>query len=439
MTSGGGGPGDGASGGPIDAEVERQLAAIREGAVEFYGEEDLRPRLVEALRAGRPLRVKFGMDPSAPDIHLGHTVVLSKLRRFQDLGHVPIFLVGDFTARIGDPTGKRKTRPPLSAEEVRTNALTYVEQAGRVLDVERAEIRFNSEWMDALAPAEWIRLCSHYTVARLLERDDFARRYAAGEPIAVHEFLYPFAQAYDSVALHADVELGGTDQTFNLLMAREIQRAYGQPAQAVLTHPLLVGVDGVEKMSKSLGNAIGVTDAPEQMYGRLMSISDALMLEYHERLGGVLGAGGDGDGAGAGGAWASLRADRAELERGAGDPLAFKHALAHALVSRFHGPDAARDAAERFRSVVQRRELPDDIPERRLEAGEDGRRGLLEVLEALGFTSSRGEARRLVAQRAVSLDGARVEDPALHLGPGSYLLQVGKRRFARLEIRSPAG
>lgn len=434
MTSGGGASGGGASGGSeaIAAEVERQLAAVRDGAVEFYGEEDLRPRLAEALRAGRPLRVKFGMDPSAPDIHLGHTVVLSKLRRFQDLGHVPIFLVGDFTARIGDPTGKRKTRPPLSAEEVRANATTYVEQAGRVLDVDRAEIRFNSEWMDALAPAEWIRLCSCYTVARLLERDDFARRYAAGEPIAVHEFLYPFAQAYDSVALRADVELGGTDQTFNLLMAREIQRAYGQPAQAVLTHPLLVGTDGVEKMSKSLGNAIGITDAPDQMYGRLMSISDELMLEFHERLGAAVGGSADGE-------WEPLRAARAGLARGAGDPLAFKHALAHALVSRFHGARAAHDAAERFRSVVQRGELPDDIPERRLDVGEDGRRGLLDVLEALGLTSSRGEARRLVTQRAVSLDGARVEDPALHLGPGSYLLQVGKRRYARVEIRPPAG
>lgn len=424
---------EGASGpsGGVDAEVERQLDAMRDGTVEFYGEDELRPRLAEALRAGRPLRVKFGMDPSAPDIHLGHTVVLSKLRRFQELGHLPIFLVGDFTARIGDPTGKRKTRPPLSAEEVRANAATYVEQAGHVLDVERAEIRMNSEWMDALAPAEWIRLCSHYTVARLLERDDFAKRYAAGEPIAVHEFLYPFAQAYDSVALRADVELGGTDQTFNLLMAREIQRAYGQPAQAVLTHPLLVGTDGAEKMSKSLGNAIGITEAPEEMYGRLMSISDELMLEYHERLRGVAAAGDR--------AWEALRAARAELERGAGDPLAFKHALAGALVSRFHGSDAARDAAERFRRVVQRKELPDDIPERRVEAGADGRRGLLEVLEEIGLTRSRGEARRLVAQRAVSLDGARVGDPGLHLGPGSYLLQVGKRRFARVEVRGPAG
>ena len=238
----------------IQGEVDRQIDAMRDGAVEFYGEDELRPRLAKALAEGRPLRVKLGLDPSAPHIHLGHTVVLGKLRRFQELGHTPIFLVGDFTARIGDPSGKKKTRPALSEEEVREHASTYVEQAARVLDAERAEIRFNSEWIGELTPADWIRLCSHYTVARLLERDDFAKRYAAGEPISVHEFLYPFAQAYDSVALEADVELGGTDQTFNLLMAREIQRAYGQAPQAVITHPLLVGTDGTEKMSKSLGN-----------------------------------------------------------------------------------------------------------------------------------------------------------------------------------------
>ena len=268
----------------IDQEVERQLAVMREGSAEFYGEDELRERLGKALREKRPLRVKLGLDPSAPSIHLGHTVVLGKLRRFQELGHTPIFLVGDFTARIGDPSGKKKTRPALSAEEVQENAKTYVEQAAKILDVEQAEVRYNGEWMERLTPADFIRLCSHGTVARLLERDDFAKRYAAGEPIAVHEFLYPFVQAYDSVALEADVEIGGTDQTFNLLMGRELQRDYGQPPQAVITHPLLVGTDGVDKMSKSLGNAIGVTDAPEEIYGKVMSISDALMLDYAEGL-----------------------------------------------------------------------------------------------------------------------------------------------------------
>ena len=266
------------------AEVERQLEEMRSGAVDFFGEEELRTTLAEALKRKRPLRVKLGMDPSAPDLHLGHTVVLQKLRRFQELGHTPIFLIGDFTARIGDPSGRKKTRPALDPEQIAENARTYVDQAGRLLDVERAEIRFNSEWMDRMAPSDFVRLCSRGTVARLLERDDFAKRYASGEPIAVHEFLYPFVQAYDSVALESDVELGGTDQTFNLLMAREIQRDYGQAPQAVITHPLLVGIDGSEKMSKSLGNTIGITEPPEEIYGKTMSISDALMLEYFDLL-----------------------------------------------------------------------------------------------------------------------------------------------------------
>jgi tyrosyl-tRNA synthetase len=404
----------------IGREVERQLEMMRDGAVDFYGEEELRGQLDCALRKGQPLRVKFGMDPSAPDIHLGHTVVLQKLRRFQDLGHTPIFLVGDFTARIGDPSGKKKTRPALSAEEVKANAATYVEQAGLILDVDRLEVRFNSEWMDELSPADFVRLCSRYTVARLLERDDFAKRYASGEPIAVHEFLYPFAQAYDSVALRADVELGGTDQTFNLLMAREIQRDYGQRPQAVITHPLLVGIDGVEKMSKSLGNAIGITESPEEIYGRLMSISDALMLEYFDRLG-------SGD-------WEALGAEREALGRGEGDPLAFKQALARGLVERFHGDDAARAAAEHFRRVVQCKQVPEDVPQRSFPVGKDGRKGLLELLEALEFASSRGEGRRLIQQKAVEIDGQLVRDSALYLGPGTYLIRVGKRRFARATL-----
>ena len=408
------------SSGEIEREVERQLEMMRDGAVDFYGEEELREHLGHALHEGQPLRVKFGMDPSAPDIHVGHTVVLQKLRRFQDLGHTPIFLVGDFTARIGDPSGKKKTRPALSAEEVKANAATYVEQAGLILDVERLEVRFNSEWMDELSPADFVRLCSRYTVARLLERDDFAKRYASGEPIAVHEFLYPFAQAYDSVALRADVELGGTDQTFNLLMAREIQRDYGQRPQAVITHPLLVGVDGVEKMSKSLGNAIGITEPPEDIYGKVMSVSDALMLEYFDRLGG--------------GDCEALGAEREALGRGEGDPLAFKQALARGLVERFHGSDAARAAAEHFRRVVQRKEVPEDLPERSFPVGKDGRKGLLELLEALDFASSRGEGRRLIQQKAVEIDGQLVRDPALYLAPGSYLIRVGKRRFARVTL-----
>jgi tyrosyl-tRNA synthetase len=401
-------------------EVERQLAAIREGSVELYGEDELRARLREALPAGRPLRVKLGMDPSAPDLHLGHTVVLRKLRRFQELGHTPIFLVGDFTARIGDPSGRKKTRPALSPAEIERNAATYVAQAGRVLDASRAEIRFNSEWMERLTPADIIQLCSRYTVARLLERDDFAKRFAAGDPISVHELLYPFVQAYDSVALRADVELGGTDQTFNLLMGREIQRDYGQPAQAVLTHPLLVGIDGRDKMSKSLGNTIGITDAPESAYGRVMSISDALMLDWFD----VLGAG----------EWEDLRAERARVAGGSGDPLAFKQELARRIVARFHGEQAAAAAAANFRRVVQEREAPADLPETRVALGAGGELGLLELIERLGITRSRSEARRLVVQGAVELDGAAVADATLRLRAGSYLLKAGKRRFARVKL-----
>jgi tyrosyl-tRNA synthetase len=403
----------------IADEVTRQLASIRDGVVEFFGEEELRSKLSQCLREGRPLRVKLGMDPSAPDLHLGHSVVLSKLRRFQELGHTPIFLVGDFTARIGDPTGRKKTRPALSEDEVKANAETYVAQAGLVLDVERAEIRFNSEWMDRLTPADWIRLCSRYTVARLLERDDFAKRYSANEPIAVHELLYPFAQAYDSVALRADVEIGGTDQTFNLLMAREIQRDYGQVPQAVITHPLLRGTDGVEKMSKSLGNSIGLLDPPADMYGKVMSISDLLMLEYYDLL--------------HGGLWEDLREQRNAIGD-AGNPLAFKHELATRIVERFHGAAAARAAREHFQRVVQRGEVPDDVPERQLALNQGGGRGLLEVLEELGLAQSRSDARRLVAQHAVSLDGRRIDDAGLVLQSGSYLIQVGKRRFARVTL-----
>lgn len=403
-----------------EREVERQLAAMRDGAVDFFGEEELRPRLAKALGEGRPLRVKLGMDPSAPDLHLGHTVVLQKLGRLQQLGHTPIFLVGDFTAMIGDPSGRKKTRPALEREEVRKNAATYVEQVGRILDPEKAEVRFNSEWMDEMSAADVVRLCSLYTVARLLERDDFAKRYRAGEAISVHEFLYPFVQAYDSVALRADIELGGTDQTFNLLMAREIQRDHGQPPQAVITHPLLVGLDGRDKMSKSLGNTIGITEPPEEIYGKVMSLSDELMLGYFDLL--------------SRGDWEELREARGELAGGGGDPLAFKHALAAALVERFHGSEAARSAGDHFRRVVQDKEVPGDLAEQRFAPEAEGSLGLLRLLVDLGFAASTSAARRLVAQGAVSVDAARVREPTLRLVPGAYLLKVGKRRFARVRI-----
>ena len=377
----------------ISTEVERQLEIIREGAEGFVGEEELRLTLAEAIERGRPLRAKLGLDPSAPDLHLGHTVVQEKLRRIQTLGHTVIFLVGDFTARIGDPTGKKKTRPPLDEETVRRNAATYVDQVRLILDVDRAEIRYNSEWTNEMRPAEFVRLCSTYTVARMLERDDFAKRYASGEPISLHEILYPLLQAYDSVALHADVELGGTDQTFNLLVAREIQRAYGHRPQAVITHPLLVGTDGREKMSKSLGNTIGITDRPEEIYGRTMSISDELMLEYIR----VLGFG----------RWDDLAQPCEAVRAGEGVPLVLKQTLAFRVVERFHGTSGAQQAAAHFRKVVQEREVPDDIPELSLPLGPQG---------------------------AVRLDGEPVTDPTSRLRAGTFLLRAGKRRYVRVEL-----
>jgi tyrosyl-tRNA synthetase len=403
----------------LSREADRQLDVMRDGAVAFHGEEELRLRLIAALKEQRPLRIKLGMDPSAPDLHIGHTVVLNKLKRIQELGHTPIFLVGDFTARIGDPSGKNKTRPALDTDTVAQNAKTYVEQVGRILDVENAEVRFNSEWMEDLSSTDFVRLCSHYTVARLLERDDFAKRYAANEPISVHEFLYPFVQSYDSVALRADVELGGTDQTFNLLMGREIQRDYGQPPQAVITHPLLVGSDGA-KMSKSLGNGIGITDPPSEMFGKVMSVSDELMLEYYDLLNG--------------GQWEALEALRGAFGRSEGDPMEFKLGLAGALVERFSGADAAREAADHFRNVVRDKRAPEDLEEVRCETGPEGEIGLLELLERLDLVASRSEARRLVGQKAVRINDEIVADPTIRLTAGSYLLKVGKRRFAQVRL-----
>ncbi|HEU4427981.1 MAG TPA: tyrosine--tRNA ligase [Myxococcota bacterium] len=399
----------------LGREVERQIARMRLGSVDFVGETELRVRLSEALRERRPLRVKLGMDPSAPDLHLGHTVALEKLRIFQGLGHTPIFLIGDFTARIGDPTGKKKTRPPLDEAAVQENARTYVEQVRRVLDVERAEIRFNSEWMERFTPADFVRLCSRYTVARMLERDDFAKRLRDEVPISIHELLYPLVQAYDSVALKADVELGGTDQLFNLLVGREIQKDYGQRPQAVITQPLLVGLDGREKMSKSLGNTIGITDAPADAFGKTMSIPDAAIVEWAK----VLGFG----------AWTDLEQRASSGEA----PMALKQELARRIVTRLHGDAAAAQAADHFRRVVQGGERPSELPKIELPGAPDGV-GLLDALRLAFALASNGEARRLVAQGAVQIDERVERDAARRLGQGVYLVRAGKRRFAKVVI-----
>ena len=406
------------------AEIERQVSIMREGSVDFYGEEELRARLESGLREGRPLRVKLGMDPSSPDLHLGHTVVLLKLKRFLELGHTAIFLIGDFTARIGDPSGKKKTRPALTEGEVQENAKTYTDQVARILDVDQVEVRFNSEWMNALTPSDFVRLCSKYTVARLLERDDFAKRFEAGNPIFTHEFIYPFVQSYDSVALEADVELGGSDQTFNLLMAREIQRDYEQAPQAVITHPLLVGTDGKDKMSKSLGNSIGITDQPEDMYGKVMSLPDAVMSEYFEAL--------------SAGEWEADREAFQAWEKGEGDPMALKHRLAFLIVERIHGSEGAESGARHFRQVVQGRGVPDDVPEVEFSLGEEGSIALLEILvrdfDGVCLAASRSEARRLATQGAISVEGERVEDVQTPLSAGSHLIRVGKRRYLRVRL-----
>jgi tyrosyl-tRNA synthetase len=405
----------------LKREVESQLAIMREGAVDFHGEEELASRLAQRIREGRPLRVKLGMDPSSADLHLGHSVVLMKLRRFQELGHTPIFLIGDFTARIGDPSGRNKTRPALDAQQVAENAQTYVSQVAKILDVSKVEVRFNGEWMDSMGPSDFVRLCSHATVARMLERDDFAKRYADNVPIFMHEFLYPFVQGYDSVALEADVELGGTDQTFNLLMGRELQRAYGQEPQAVITHPLLVGLDGHEKMSKSLGNAVGLTDDAAEMYGKVMSIPDEAMLEWCRLL--------------SAGDWSDLSAALAALGAGQGDPMALKQDLARRIVSRIGGDDAAQAAEEHFRRVVQRKEIPEQIQSVDIDLGDRTELRLFELLVEAELAASKSEARRLVSQGAVSIDRERTDDPNRVFAAGESLVQVGKRRFARVRVR----
>lgn len=409
----------------IDAQVER----LRRGVVDVVPEAELAAKLELARREQRPLRVKLGADPSAPDLHLGHTVVLSKLRDFQDLGHTVIFLIGDFTARIGDPSGRSDTRKPLSPEEVRQNAATYTDQVFRVLDRERTEVRFNSEWMSAMHADDVVRLCAHYTVARILERDDFEQRFRTNKPIGIHEFLYPLVQAYDSVALRADVELGGTDQRFNLLVGREIQKAYGIPPQVILTTPLLEGTDGVQKMSKSLGNYVGVTEPADEIFGKIMSISDELMLRWYDVLAPEVAA-----------------QTRAGVGAGTLHPREAKAHLAERQVARFHGEEAALAARRRFDERFARRELPAEmVPEWRSPAPLVRALALPTLLTQMGLTKSNSDARRLIAQGALRIDGevVRVErfEPSIPAGAGTIalLIELGKRRVARALFDVAAG
>ncbi|MEY6432785.1 tyrosine--tRNA ligase [Thioalkalicoccus limnaeus] len=396
--------------------IDDTLALIRRGTEEILTEE----ALAKKLASGRPLRIKAGFDPTAPDLHLGHTVLINKLSQFQDLGHEILFLIGDFTGMIGDPTGKNVTRKPLSREEVLENARTYQQQIFLILDPERTQIVFNSTWMGVMPAADLVGLAARHTVARMLERDDFSRRFKAGQPIAIHEFLYPLVQGYDSVALRADVELGGTDQKFNLLVGRQLQESFGQEPQVVITMPLLEGLDGVQKMSKSLGNYVGITDPPNEMFGKLMSISDHLMWRYFELL--------------------SLRpmpevkALRRSVAEGS-NPRDAKFELARELVARFHDQASARRALDDFIARFQHGGLPDDMPEVTLQAADGAGLPLANLLKAAGLVASTSDAMRLVKQGAVRIDGERVEDPRIQCATGvTRVFQVGKRRFARVLV-----
>ncbi len=393
------------------------LDEIKRGSEEILIEREL----VERLSSGRPLRVKAGFDPTAPDLHLGHTVLINKLRVFQDLGHHVMFLIGDFTGMIGDPSGKNATRQPLSEAEIRDNARTYEAQIYKILDAEKTEICFNSSWWGAMDAAGLIRLAAQHTVARMLERDDFSKRYKSGQAIAIHEFLYPLVQGYDSVAMKADIELGGTDQKFNLLVGRQLQEHFGQPAQIVLTMPILEGLDGVQKMSKSLGNTIGIDEPPREMFGKIMSLSDALMWRYYELL--SLDT-----------SLEELAAMRAGADAGEANPRDFKVRLGREIVTRFHGAAAAEDAVLEFQQRFKKGELPDDMPERRVSAP-SGRLPIANLLKEVALTRSTTESRRMIEQGAVRIDGERVEDQALEIDAGTTaVFQVGKRRFARVTV-----
>jgi tyrosyl-tRNA synthetase len=401
--------------------VDEQIAYLAKGAAEIIPEAEFKAKLEQSAKTGKPLRAYLGVDPTAPDLHLGHTVVLRKLKHFQDMGHVAVFLIGDFSAMIGDPTGQSETRPPLTREQVDANAKTYLAQVYKILDREKTEVRYNSEWLGKMTAEETVRLCSHYRLARMLEREDFRSRLQNSQPIAVHELLYPLLTAYDAVMLRSDVELGATEQKFNLLVHREIQREYGLPGQALLTMPILVGLDGQRKMSKSLGNYVGISEPPGEMFGKLMSISDELMWAYYELLTDF--------------AERVILRLREEVRTGVLHPMEAKMQLAHYVIAGFHGEDAARAAREEFQRVFRERQAPDRAPERRIARSEPRR--LVALLVEFGLVSSRSAAERLIKQGGVEIDGARVSAIRQEIDcsrPATMLLRAGKKKFLRLVI-----
>jgi len=402
----------------MEQDLKKAMELIHRGAVEVLDENELEGKLKRAIKTGIPLRIKAGFDPTAPDLHLGHTVLIQKMKHFQDLGHRVMFLIGDFTGLIGDPSGKSDTRPPLTPQQVQENARTYKEQIFKILDPEKTEIVFNSVWMQEIKSIEMVRLCAKHTVARMLERDDFKKRFQAQKSIGIHEFIYPLIQGYDSVAIKADIELGGTDQTFNLLVGRHIQKEYGQEPQVVITTPLLEGLDGVQKMSKSLGNYIGITEPPRDMFGKLMSVSDDLMFKYFELLSSL-----DLD---------EIKGLKGGIAEGRLHPKDVKARLAQELAERFHGARAAEAAKADFEAQFSRGEVPDDIPEFKLSPDEKTIY-LPKVLKEAGLVASTSDARRLIKQGAVSIDGNKVQSEEIEVQAPQTVLKVGKRRFLRVK------
>lgn len=399
-------------------DIERQMEIIRRGAVDLVNEGELRAKLARSQSEGRPLRVKLGLDPTAPDLHLGHTVVLQKLKQFQELGHIAIFLIGDFTGMIGDPTGRIETRPALTKEELMANAETYKKQVFKILDPETTEVRFNSEWFETMNAADMIRLCAQYTMARIMEREDFRNRYQNNLPISIHEFLYPLVQGYDSVALRADVELGGHDQIFNLFVGRDIQRAYGQESQVIVTVPLLEGTDGVNKMSKSYGNYVGIDEPPDTMFGKLMSISDELMVKYYELLSDI--------------SLDELNALKKGIENGTIHPRDAKVNFAKEIITRFHDRDAAEAAHQNFEKMFRDREVPDDIEVVTMKQS-DIDKWLPKLLVAIGMVASTSEGKRMIQQGGVSINGVKaISDEISVEGLDDLVIKVGKRKFKKI-------